>query len=100
MLTADQHGLPRALAERLGDEARAAFAEAPREARFRLLAQALNLDEAALLAELARLTGLEVLAEPAIDAEGPDWWRRLSPNGGAAIDPNAAKKKNAKKAND
>ena len=70
MLTADQHGLPRALAERLGDEARAAFAEAPREARFRLLAQALNLDEAALLAELARLTGLEVLAEPAIDAEG------------------------------
>ena len=53
MLTADQHGLPRALAERLGDEARAAFAEAPREARFKLLAQALNLDEAALLAELA-----------------------------------------------
>ena len=63
MLTADQHGLPRALAERLGDEARAAFAEAPREARFKLLAQALNLDEAALLAELARLTGLEVLEE-------------------------------------
>ena len=70
MLTADQHGLPHALAERLGDEARAAFAEAPREARFRLLAQALNLDEAALLAELARLTGLEVLEEPAIDPEG------------------------------
>jgi general secretion pathway protein E len=70
MPSADQHGLPRALAERLGDDARAAFAEAPREARFRLLAQALNLDEAALLAELARLTGLEVLEEPAIDAEG------------------------------
>ncbi|MEY4271280.1 MAG: hypothetical protein RL250_146 [Verrucomicrobiota bacterium] len=70
MLTADQHGLPRALAEKLGDDVRAAFAEAPREARFKLLAQALNLDEAALLAELARLTGLEVLEEPAIDAEG------------------------------
>jgi arylsulfatase A len=37
----------------------------------------------------------------AIDAEGPDWWRRLSPNGGTVIDPHAAtKKKNAKKAND
>ena len=70
MLTIDQHGLPRALAERLGDETRAAFAEAPREARFKLLAQALGLDEAALLAELSRLTGLEVLEEPAIDAEG------------------------------
>lgn len=29
----------------------------------------------------------------AIDAEGPDWWRRLSPNGGAPINPDAAKKK-------
>ena len=37
----------------------------------------------------------------AIDAEGPDWWRRLSPSGGTVIDPPAAtKKKNAKKSND
>jgi arylsulfatase A len=34
----------------------------------------------------------------AIDAEGPDWWRRLNPSGGTVIDPHAAtKKKNAKK---
>jgi len=31
----------------------------------------------------------------AIDAEGPDWWRRLSPNGGT--NPQAAKKKKAAK---
>ena len=37
----------------------------------------------------------------AIDAEGPDWWRRLNPSGGTVIDPHAAtKKKNAKKSND
>ncbi|MBL9189444.1 MAG: sulfatase-like hydrolase/transferase [Opitutaceae bacterium] len=38
----------------------------------------------------------------AIDAEGPDWWRRLSPNGGAPLNAAAdsAKKKKAKKAND
>ena len=70
MLTVDRHGLPSALAERLTDEARAAFAETPREARFKFLAGALGLDEAALLAELARLTGLEVLEEPAIDPDG------------------------------
>lgn len=29
----------------------------------------------------------------AIDAEGPDWWRRLSPNGGGPIVPDSAKKK-------
>jgi len=44
MLTVDRHGLPPALAERLTDEARASFAETPREARFRFLAQALGLD--------------------------------------------------------
>jgi len=70
MLTVDRHGLPSALAERLTDEARAAFAESPREARFKFLAQALNLNEAGLLAELAKLTGFEVLDEPAIDLEG------------------------------
>ena len=70
MLTVDRHGLPSALAERLTDEVRASFAETPREGRFKFLAQALNLDEAALLAELSRLTGLEVLEEPAIDPEG------------------------------
>ena len=70
MLTVDRHGLPSALAERLTEEARASFAETPREARFKFLAQALGLDEAALLAELARLTGLEVLEEPAIDPDG------------------------------
>ncbi|MEO0040078.1 MAG: hypothetical protein RIS38_1026 [Verrucomicrobiota bacterium] len=70
MLTVDRHGLPLALAERLTDEVRASFAETPREARFRFLAQALGLDEAALLAELSRLTGLEVLEEPAIDPDG------------------------------
>ncbi len=70
MLTVDRHGLPSALAERLTDEARAAFAETPREARFKFLAQALNLNEAGLLAELAKLTGFEVLDEPAIDLEG------------------------------
>ena len=70
MLTVDRNGLPSALAERLTDEVRASFAETPREGRFKFLAQALNLDEAALLAELSRLTGLEVLEEPAIDPEG------------------------------
>ena len=70
MLTVDRHGLPSALAERLTHEVRASFAETPREGRFKFLAQALNLDEAALLAELSRLTGLEVLEEPAIDPEG------------------------------
>ena len=70
MLTVDRHGLPSALAERLTDEVRASFAETPREARFKFLAQALNLDEAALLAELSRLTGLEVLEEPTIDPDG------------------------------
>ena len=52
MLTVDRHGLPSALAERLTDEVRASFAETPREGRFKFLAQALNLDEAALLAEV------------------------------------------------
>ena len=70
MLTVDRHGLPSALAERLTDEDRATFAETPREARFKFLAQALGLDEAKLLAELSRLTGLEVLEEPAIDPDG------------------------------
>ena len=70
MLTVDRHGLPSALAERLTDEARAAFAETPREGRFKFLAQTLAVDEAGLLAELAKLTGLEVLEEPAIDPEG------------------------------
>ena len=66
----DQHGLPAPLAARLAPEALAQFAETPREGRFRVLAQALGLDDAALLAELARLTGLEVLEEPAADPEG------------------------------
>jgi type II secretory ATPase GspE/PulE/Tfp pilus assembly ATPase PilB-like protein len=70
MLTVDRHGLPSALAERLTDEVRASFVETPREGRFKFLAQALNLDEAGLLAELSKLTGLEVLDEPAIDPEG------------------------------
>ena len=34
--------MPAALAERLSDEARATFAEAPRDARFKLLGQALG----------------------------------------------------------
>lgn len=29
----------------------------------------------------------------AIDAEGPDWWRRLSPNGGKPRGADAPKKK-------
>ncbi len=29
----------------------------------------------------------------AIDAEGPDWWKRLSPNGGKAKTADAGKKK-------
>jgi general secretion pathway protein E len=72
MLTVDRHGLPSALAERLTDEARAAFAETPREARFKFLASSLGLDEAALLAELSRAhSALEVLdSEPAIDPDG------------------------------
>jgi type II secretory ATPase GspE/PulE/Tfp pilus assembly ATPase PilB-like protein len=70
MLTVDRHGLPPALAERLSDEARASFAETPREGRFKFLAQSLGLDEAGLLAELAKLTGLEVLDEPVIDPDG------------------------------
>jgi hypothetical protein len=56
MLTVDRHGLPSALAERLTDEVRASFAETPREGRFKFLAQALNLDEAALLADYPTLT--------------------------------------------
>ena len=51
-------------------------------------------------ARFAALRDQLVKHNAAIDAEGPDWWRRLSPNGGAAIDPNATKKKNPKKAND
>ena len=70
MRTVNRNGLPPAIAERLSDEARASFAETPREARFKFLAQALGLDEAALLAELSKLTGLEVLEEPAIDPDG------------------------------
>ena len=46
MLTVDRHGLPSALAERLTDEARASFAETPREGRFKFLAQALGLEGA------------------------------------------------------
>ena len=62
--------MPAALAARLSDEARAAFAEAPRDARFKLLCQALGVTEAVLLDELAKATGLEVLDEPAVDTEG------------------------------
>ncbi|MEY3491242.1 MAG: hypothetical protein RL309_370 [Verrucomicrobiota bacterium] len=70
MLTAVRHGLPAALADRLTDEARASFAEAPRDARFKLLCQALSVTEAVLLDELAKASGLEVLDEPAVDPEG------------------------------
>ncbi len=53
-------------------------------------------------ARFAALRDQLVQHNAAVEAEGPDWWRRLSPNGGAAIDPaaDAAKKKKAKKAND
>ena len=49
MSTAVRHGLPAAVADRLTDEARASFAEAPRDARFKLLCQALSVTEAVLL---------------------------------------------------
>ena len=70
MRTVNRNGLPPAIAERLSDEARASFAETPREARFKFLCQALSLDEAALLAELSKLTGMAVVDEPAIDPDG------------------------------
>ena len=65
-----RHGLPAALAARLPDETRAVFEESGRDVRFRLLAQGLGLDEAALLKALAAETGLAVLEEPAADPEG------------------------------
>ena len=70
MRTVNRNGLPPAIAERLSDEARASFAETPREGRFKFLCQALSLDEAALLAELSKLTGMAVVDEPAIDPDG------------------------------
>ena len=36
----------------------------------------------------------------AVDAEGPDWWKRLSPNGGKAKADDAVPKKGKKKAVD
>ncbi|MFN5805132.1 MAG: hypothetical protein ACK467_05850, partial [Opitutia bacterium] len=65
-----RHGLPAALAARLSDETRAAYEESGRDARFRLLAQGLGLDEAGLLKALSDETGLPVLDEPAADPEG------------------------------
>ena len=65
-----RHGLPAALAARLSDETRAAYEESGRDARFRLLAQGLGLDEAGLLKALSDETGLPVLEEPAADPEG------------------------------
>ena len=62
--------MPAVLADRLTDEARASFAEAPRDARFKLLCQALSVTEAVLLDELSKASGLEVLDEPAVDTEG------------------------------
>ena len=46
----------------------------------------------------SRLVANELIAHnSAVEAEGPDWWKRLSPNGGA--DPKKAGKK-GKKAKD
>jgi len=64
MLTAVRHGLPAALADRLTDEARASFAEAPRDARFKLLCQALSVTEAVLLDELAKASGSKYSMNP------------------------------------
>jgi arylsulfatase A len=44
-------------------------------------------------ARFAELRDQLIKHTAAIDAEGPDWWKRLTPNGGA--DPKAAKKKKA-----
>ena len=70
MTAAAQARLREALEARLGDAAAGALAGMPPEARLRSLANALGGDEDAALAFLADASGLEVLPEPAVDAEG------------------------------
>ena len=65
-----RHGLPSTLLQRLSPEALQSVVESSREQRFKILAQHLNLGEAALLAELASTTGLVLLEEPAVDLQG------------------------------
>ena len=70
MTAAAQARLREALEARLGEAAAGALAGMPPEARLRSLANALGGDEDAALAFLADASGLEVLPEPAVDAEG------------------------------
>lgn len=43
-------------------------------------------------AQLEKLRTQLVAHNAAIDAEGPDWWRRLGPSGGKPIEDNPKKK--------
>jgi type II secretory ATPase GspE/PulE/Tfp pilus assembly ATPase PilB-like protein len=70
MSLATRHGLPARLVGQLSDVALGLINEASRENRFKVLAQQLNITEAALLSQLSQATGLTILEEPAIDPNG------------------------------
>jgi hypothetical protein len=70
MTAATQARLREALEARLGEAAALALGGMPPDARLRSLANALGGEEDAALAFLAEASGLEVLPEPAVDAEG------------------------------
>jgi|GEM_PF-4154798 len=70
MSLATRHGLPVSLTGQLSDAALSLVNETARENRFKVLAQQLNITEAALLNQLAQATGLTILEEPAIDLNG------------------------------
>jgi len=70
MSLATRHGLPVSLTGQLSDAALSLVNETSRENRFKVLAQQLNITEAALLNQLAQATGLTILEEPAIDLNG------------------------------
>ena len=70
MSLATRHGLPVSLTGQLSDASLSLINETSRENRFKVLAQQLNITEAALLNKLAQATGLTVLEEPAIDPNG------------------------------
>lgn len=70
MSLATRHGLPLSLTGQLSESSLALINESSRENRFKVLAQQLNVTESALLSQLAQVTGLTILEEPAIDPNG------------------------------